>query len=303
MSQEEQDDLQGGPEEGGGYSGRYLHIANGKIVERTTADNPKAVKRTPKPEDDGTPRPDVYELINDSFSGRIEAMFNRERTVPWQNHPLKSTVVVLRAGNELYNLELQHNGRYWPVFMNCLASGAVNLSRGIRIRAWDYKSKKPPFKRIVGLGVYQKATAAQIEAASKPGATFKIEEDGTVQIPWRWTKENPGKQPQPVVHKIPGKDDIWDFSARDEFLRGVVVYFEEKLKAMREAELSELEQAGATTATPEPTPAPVPVAQAAQPAAPVSQQGPPDFDPNDEGPPPFADFPASGASEDENLPF
>jgi hypothetical protein len=301
MSQEEQDDLQGGPEEGGGYSGRYLHIANGKVVERTTADNPKAVKRTPKPKDDGTPRPDVYELIYDSFSGRIEAMFNRERTVPWQTHPLKSTVVVLKAGGELYNLELQHNGRYWPVFMNCLASGAVDLNRGVRIKAWDYKQKGTQ-KRMVGLGLYQKATAAQVEAASKPDAKFKLQDDGTVQIPWRWTKENPGKQPPPKVHKIPGKDDIWDFSERDEFLRGVVVFFEEKLKAMREAELNELEQAGATTATPEPAPKPTPVAQTAPVAAPVSQQGPPDFDPNDEGPPPFTDF-GPPAGEDQDLPF
>lgn len=301
----EQDELAQGPEEGGGYAGRYLSITGtkhphrGKIVERTTPDNPKAVKRTPKPDDDGTPRPDVYELIYDSFSGRIEAMFNRERTVKWQKEPVKSTVVVLKAGGALYNLELQHNDRYWPIFVNCLASGKVDLNRGVRLKAWNYTSKRPPFKEIIGLGVYQKATPEQKAAAALPGATFEIQEDGTVQIPWRWTKENPGKQPPPKVHNIPGKDPIWDFSERDEFLRGVVNHFAEKLKAMREAELSELEQAGATTATPEPTPTPVAAPMA--PAAPVSQQGPPDFDPNEEEPPPFTEL-GSSIEEDE-VPF
>lgn len=286
MNHEEQDDLAQGPEEGGGYSGHFLSITGpkhphpGKIYERTTADNPKAVRRTPRPNDDGTPRPDVYELLYDSFSGKIEALLHRERNVPWQKEILKSTIVVLKAGGELYNLELTEKDRYWFPFVNALASGRIDFSRGVRIKTWNYKSKKPPFKPVVGLGIYQKATPEQIAAG-------QALEDGTVQMPWRWTKENPGKLPQAKVHKIPGKDDIWDFSERDEFLRGVVEHFSHKLKEMHDAKMSEAEK---EAAAPPPSPIAAPVAQAA-----------PVYDPDDYEPAPFTEPGAPGS--DDDTPF
>lgn len=303
MNHEQQDDLAQGPEEGGAYSGHYLSITGtkhphpGKIVERTTADDPKAVKRTPKPNDDGTPRPDVYERIYDSFSGHIEALHHRERTVPWQNEPLKSTVVVLSAGGETYNLELSHGDRYWPAFVNALASGKVDFSRGVRIAAWNYKSKKPPFKQIIGLGIYQKATPEQVAA----GAT--VLEDGTVQIPWRWTKENPGKLPQGYQVKdgrgqpiLKNGNPIWDFSERDEFLRSVVEHFAQKLRDMHDATMSEAEKGAA--------PAPTPVASQVQAQAPVAKAAPA-YDPDDDTPAPFTEpgAPGSEDSPEDDLQF
>lgn len=241
------DELSQGPEAGTGATGRFLHIAGGKIIERTTADNPKAIRRTPKPNDDGTPRPDVYELHYEAFSGIIEGMHNRERNVPWQEEPIKSTVLHLRAGGEIYNLELEHNSRYWPIFVSRLASGKIDFSRGVRIKAWDYE-RKIDGKRMIGLGVYQKATEAQKAEAAKPDSTLKIEEDGTVMVPPRWTKDNPGKLPQAVQIPIPGKKPVWSFEARDNFMRSVVDHFSKVLKDRHEANMSTAEAVAAPQA-------------------------------------------------------
>ena len=264
----QQDELAQGPEAGSGASGRFLHIAAGKIIERTTADNPKAIKRTPKPNDDGTPRPDVFELQYDSFSGIIEGMHNRERTVPWQTDPIKSTVVHLRAGGEMYNLELEHKSRYWPVFVNCLATGKIDFTRGVRFKPWDYE-RKVDGKRIIGLGVYQMATAEQKAAAAKPDSGVTINDDGTVQVPWRWTKDNPGKLPQPVQIMGPGGKPVmvngrplWSFDERDDFMRAVVEHYAAELKAKSE-------QAGPAAA------AAAPVAQPVQ--QPSQNMAPPDL--------------------------
>jgi hypothetical protein len=242
-----QDELAQGPEAGSGASGRFLHIAGGKIIERTTADNPKAIKRTPKPNDDGTPRPDVYELQYKSFSGIIEGMHNRERTTNFGGvqELRKSTVVRMRAGDELYNLELEHNSRYWPIFVNCLASGKVDFSRGVRIGAWDYE-RKVDGKRIIGLALYQMATEAQ----KAPNSGVEIEEDGTVKVPWRWTKDNPGKLPAAVQIPIPGKKPVWSFEERDNFLRAVVEHYGAELKAKHQRAMSAAEQVAAPVAAP-----------------------------------------------------
>ena len=260
------DELAQGPEAGSSTGGRFLHIAGGKIIERTTADNPKAIKRTPKPNDDGTPRPDVYELHYDSFSGVIEGMNNRERTVPWQEDPIKSTVVHLRAGGEVYSLEIEHKGRYWPIFVNCLASGKVDFARGVRLKPWDYE-RKGDGRRIIGLGLYQMATEAQKEAAKSPDSGVTINEDGTVQVPWRWTKDNPGKLPQAVQIMGPNNKPVmvngrplWSFDERDDFMRAVVEHYSAELKAKHEQGMSAAEKA-----------APAPVVQAVQQHAPVAQ--------------------------------
>jgi len=283
------DELSQGPEEQSGVSGHFLHIAGGKIIERTTADNPKAIKRTPKPKEDGTPRPDVYELHYNAFSGVIEGMHNRERTVPWQDDPIKSTVVSLRAGGEMYHLEMEHKSRYWSIFVNCLATDKIDFSRGVRIKPWDYE-RKTDGKRVIGLGVYQMATAEQKEAAQNPDSGITLQEDGTVQVPWRWTKEKPGKLPQAIQIPIPGKKPVWSFEARDEYMRAVVEHYAERLKAAHEESMSEAERAAAQPKAQEAAP----VAQAAPAKAmptsfPTDEDGPAPFteDLDSEGEPPF----------------
>lgn len=249
------DELSQGPESGTGASGRFLHIAGGKIIERTTADNPKAIRRTPKPNDDGTPRPDVYELHYESFSGVIEALRTRERTVEWREDPIKSTVVSLRAGGELYHLEMEEKGRYWPIFCNCLATGKIDFRRGVRIKPWDYE-RKADGKRIIGLGIYQMATDQQREQAKDPASGITINDDGTVQIPWRWTRDNPGKLPQAVQIMAPnGKPliingrPLWSFEDRDNYMRSVVEHYGKILKDTHKASMTEAEKVGQALAT------------------------------------------------------
>lgn len=289
-----QDELSQGPEERSGMSGHFLHIAGGKIIERTTAENPKAIKRTPKPQDDGTPRPDVYELHYASFSGVIEGMHNRERTVPWQDDPIRSTVVSLRAGGEMYHLEMEHNSRYWPIFVNCLATDKIDFDRGVRIKPWDYE-RKSDGKRIIGLAVYQMATPVQREAAKNPDSGITVNDDGTVQIPWRWTKERPGKLPPAVQIPIPGKKPVWSFEDRDNYMRAVVEHYAERLKAAHEASMTEAEKAAA--AQPKAQEA-APVAQAAAPAKAM----PTSFPTDDDGPPPFTEA-LDDEDDSSGLPF
>ncbi len=125
--------------------------------------------------------------------------------------------------------------------------------------------------RIIGLGIYQMATQQQKEAAAKPDSGITINEDGTVQVPWRWTKDNPGKLPQPVQIMGPGNKPVmvngrplWSFDERDDFMRAVVEHYAAELKAKHDAGMTAAEQAA-------------PVAQPAPVQQPSQKMPPPDL--------------------------
>lgn len=296
----ENDDLQDGIGNTEGATGRWMHMANGKVVERVKEGTPGAITRTTK-----TGKV-VHEIISSNITGRIEAIRNNERTVNYgQGDKQKlSTIVAMKVGDELINIDLDHSDRYWPMFVSALPN--IKRDKKVRLEPYKYIPKGSIVEKI-GLSVRQ---APQDDWTAKG---IKVERDGTMRVPWRWTKEAPGKLPPADVMKnakgepiLKDGKMIYDFSLRDTFLRDVVNFFSDKLKEERSAELNELEQAGATTATPEPAPKPTPVSAPANAASPAqaAQAVSDDLDDRLGDEPPFADFGAGGSSEkDDSLPF
>ena len=273
-----------------------MHMANGNVVERVKEGTPGAITRTTKS------NKVVHEIISRNITGRIEALRHNERTVNYgQGDKQKlSTIVVLKVGEELINIDLDHSDRYWPMFVSALPN--IKRDKKVRLEPYKYTPKGTAVEKI-GLSVRQ-SPQADWEAKG-----VKVERDGTMRVPWRWTKDNPGKMPPADVLKNGRGEPIlkdgkpqYDFSLRDEFLRGVVAWHEAKLKEERAAEMDVLEQAAPAK------PAPVAAAQPPAPAtpAPATQRAPASAtsDLDDDIPPPFTEEGFGGGdTEDDSLPF
>lgn len=243
-----------------GYSGssvRFLHLSGGKLVERVDKDTPGATKRTPKPRTDGTQPDDVYEMHYEAVSGIIEGINYRERTVNFtgEDEVRRSTVALIRGGDQLWSVELEQNQRYWSSFLIALPN--ADLSRWIRLSPYCFTPKGETHD-IIGMNLYQMPTPEQVEAG------VKIMKDGTTKVMPRYTKENPGKMPDvPLVRDAAGKPllvkgkVVYDWSARDEFLFMIAEHFGNKLRAEQEALMGAAEQAAIAEQEAIPEPAPV----------------------------------------------
>lgn len=230
------DDLTDGLQEGHNSGGRFVSINNGRFVERVPEGTEGAIQRIlQRGPNAGKP---VWEKFYDVLTGRIEGMYNRVRTVDFGDGEKEahSTVVILSVDGQRLNVEINANTRYWSWFVCSLPN--IDLTRKVRLSPFDY-TKRGSEKRTIGLGVTQAPTAAQ-----KADPQVKLEKDGTVKVPWYWTKENPRGLPpvEEVVHPKTKKVEYY-YDARDEYLRAVVERCGEKLKAQHEQSLATAEAA------------------------------------------------------------
>ncbi len=284
----ENDDLQDGMEEGrGGTGGRFLSIRDGKFVERvadgTEGASPRVLKMG---KNDGTT---VHEKFYGVLTGKIEGMYMKDpRIVNFGDgdREVNEAVLIFRVGDGVVNIDLGDGNQHFTGFVKCLPN--IDLKRKVRLSPYNYTQKGSGAVKV-GMGVTQAPTEAQ-----KASPETKYEQDGTVKVPWYWTKENPRKLPEPQKFfnpKTKKEELIWE--AHDAYLRSIIAYYGEKMKTANDAELAQTE---ATTPAPAaPAPAPTKAAPPVQAAHPMDDM--------EEDQPPFADFGAGGASEEDSLPF
>lgn len=240
MSNEQ--DMQDGAESGRA-TGRYIHIApkshplRGKLIENVSADDPDGIKRTyttkaleGKPSVEKT----VYEKPYSAITGTIEGLYVRTRSVDFGEglQERHSVVLVLLMNGERMLIEVEEESRYWSAFW--MAMPNIDIAKKLRVETYDY-DRKSDGERKVGLTFKQSAigtipAGAEIDAASN-----------TYQVPWYWTKENPGKLPPAEKVEHPKTKKIeWYFDERDKYLREVVApAMAERIAKRHEAAMAE----------------------------------------------------------------
>lgn len=242
-SEQHNDDLEDGLQEGHGGGGRFIGISGGKFVERVPEGTEGSVSRVLQKGPNAGKT--IWEKSYGVLTGKIEGMFNRVRTVNYGDGDKEahSSIVILSVDGQRLNVEINCNTRQWFWFVASLPN--IDLTRKVRLSPFDYVQRGTG-KKIIGLGVTQAPTAAQ---KADPQTVF--EKDGTVKVPWFWTKENPGKLPpvEEFVHPKTGEKEVY-FDKRDEYLRGVVEHYGNKLKSQNEQALNEAEAVAATQAKP-----------------------------------------------------
>lgn len=252
-------DLQDGTETSGA-SGRYIHIApkshpmRGKLIELVGPDDPAAVKRTymtkaleGKPSEEKT----VYEKAHASITGSIEGLYVRTRQRDFGRglEDKHSVALVMSVSGERLIVEVEQDSRHWAPFWMPMPN--IDVTRKVKIETYDY-DRKSDGKRVAGI-TFRQAAIGKIPEGAEVNP-----QDNTYQVPWFWTKENPGKLPPAVRFEHPKTKEIeWYFDDRDTYLREVIA----PAIAERIAKKHEVSMAKAESAAPAPAPAaPAPTA-------------------------------------------
>lgn len=251
-------DLQDGTETSGA-SGRYIHIApkshpmRGKLIELVGPDDPAAVKRTymtkaleGKPSEEKT----VYEKAHASITGSIEGLYVRTRQRDFGRglEDKHSVALVLSVSGERLIIEVEQDSRHWAPFFMALPN--LDVNRKVKVETYDY-DRKSDGKRVAGI-TFRQAAIGKIPEGAEVNP-----QDNTYQVPWFWTKDNPGKLPPAVRFEHPKTKEIeWYFDDRDTYLREVVA----PAIAERIAKKHEVSMSNAESSAPEPAPAPKPTA-------------------------------------------
>lgn len=179
----------------------FLHIADGKVVEKVSSDYPGAVKRINKKSEE------VYERLDDYVDGVITSMY--EKANEYNGKEIKELCIRVQGEGEAYTLSLGEGSRYWSAFAMRLPN--LDLSKPVSFKPYSFTAKDTG-KEIIGMNLFQ----------------------GETKIGPKWTKENPGKLPQGKIVQYKGEDK-WDFFDRDQFLLTVIRHFASQLAAQEEA--------------------------------------------------------------------
>lgn len=218
-------DLQDGVESGA-PSGRYIHIApkshplRGKFIERVGEDDPSGIKRTyttkaldGKPSEEKT----IFEKPHSAITGSITGLYIRSRKVDFGKglEDKHSVALALSVNGERMVLEVEQDSRHWGPFFMALPN--IDIGKKVRVEAYDY-DRKSDGKRMAGIS-FKQAAIGTIPAGAEVDPQTNM-----YQVPWYWTKENPGKLPPAVEFKHPKTGDVeWYFDERDAYLRDVIV--------------------------------------------------------------------------------
>lgn len=179
----------------------FLHIADGKIVEKVSPDYPGAVKRINKKGGE------VYERLDDFVEGVITSMY--EKSNEYNGNEIKELCVRIQSDGESYTLSLGDGSRYWSSFAMRLPN--LDLKKPVKFSPYSFTDKTTG-KDVIGMNLFQ----------------------GETKISPKFTKENPGNMPQGKVVQYKGEDK-WDFYERDQFLLKVIRYFAGQLQQEAEA--------------------------------------------------------------------
>jgi len=281
----ENDDFQDGTESSG-QSGRFINIApkthplRGKLIERVSSDEDGAIKRTY--ENKKGESVTVFEKPYSSITGSIRGLYVRERDVDWGRGPEKSysAILVLDMKGERVSLEVSQNSRHWAPF--CMALPNIDISKKVRVETYDYDQKGSGVRKA-GLSFRQMAIGTIPKGAEVDPKTNQY------QVPWYWTKENPGKLPPAVSETNRRGETTWYFDDRDAYLRETVI------PALGD-------RIAKATMKDAPVAAPAPVQTPAPQAAPKAAAPPSLDDEMDDLPPPNPFTGDMGGNEDD-LPF
>jgi len=281
----ENDDFQDGTESSG-QSGRFVNIApkthplRGKLIERVDSEGEGAIKRTY--ENKKGESITVFEKPYSSITGSIRALYVRERDVDWGRGPEKSysAILILDMKGERVSLEVSQNSRHWAPF--CMALPNLDIAKKVRIETYDYDQKGTGVRKA-GLTFRQMAIGAIPKGAEVDAKTNQY------QVPWYWTKENPGKLPAAVCETNRRGETTWYFDERDAYLRDVVIpALGDRIAKANGRDVSAAQ--------------PAPVAQAAPKAEPKAAAQPSLDDEMDDMPPPNP-FTGDMGDDEDTLPF
>ena len=275
-------------------TGRYIHIApkthplRGKLIERVPEGTKGAVQRTY--ENKKGESVTVHEMAYSYIVGSIIDLRLRERDVDWGRGPEKaySAILVLDMVGERVSLEVPQTTRHWTPFFMALPN--VDIAKKVRIETYDYDQK--------GTGVRKAGLSfRQMNIGTVPKGAEVNPKTNMYQVPWYWTKENPGKLPPAVKETNRRGETTWYFDDRDLYLRETV------LPAIAERIGKYRGESPVTQEVQQEQAVPPPVAAVAQGnAAPVASMDM-DDDMDDDMPPPPFDGNDIGDEDDQNLPF
>ena len=238
-------DLDDGLQEGhGGGNGRFLSIRNGRFIERVPEGTEGATPRTLKMGVNAGST--VYEKFYSVLTGSIEGMYVKEpRIVNFGDgdREMQESVIVMRIADGVVQVDLGNAGQAFSSFAKALPN--IDINRKVRLSPYDYERKSDK-KRMIGMSVTQAPTAAQ---KADPATVY--EKDGTVKVVWYWDQNNKRELPEPVEFfnpKTKKNELVWD--DHDQYLRGYIHQYGEKMKAQNESELSHQEQQAAQASQP-----------------------------------------------------
>lgn len=163
----------------------YLQVADGKIIRRTTEDNPNAKSRTNK---DGKI---VWEEKYSFICGILKGINIKEKQIIGATD-IKNWVLDIEDEGNQYQLEVMYDSRYAVTLMNALCNPVVDFSKPINISPW--------MKEIDG----KKKTAIYLH-------------QGQENVDWYFTKENPRGMPEWKQVQVKGKV-VWDNYESMQFL-------------------------------------------------------------------------------------
>jgi hypothetical protein len=125
---------------------RWFRIANGKFIEKVTADTPGAVRRMTK-----TNR-EVWETLYDKMVGCITDIALKEGQ--YEGRATKQWNFTVEDGKERFVITLNYDSSYAKSLINTLAS-VEDFTKVLCFSAWLMDEKKSPTgKPMSGLSVY-----------------------------------------------------------------------------------------------------------------------------------------------------
>ena len=182
----------------------WCRIARGKIVRQATEGTPGAV-RIEKKNREGEPTGEImWELHDDTVSGRITSLTVKERE--FHGEVVRQLIITLAFMDLRICVVLKEGDRYWRYFMMRLPN--INTLHDVTLAPYDFEPQDGG--RRIGLNILQ---------------------DGEKVQPV-WTRDNPGELPHMdrVVYK--GKERA-DFTKQDEWLvKNILTPTAEKLAAL-----------------------------------------------------------------------
>lgn len=198
----------------------YFRVAGGKLVRPAKADTPGAVAVQ-------TPQGEVVHQLHDDFVEGSIAGFE-DKTSEFNGKTTRSLVVIMQDGDEVYRIEVSRGKQYWSDFLMRLPN--LDFDKRVAISPYDITDKDTG-RRQQGMSMKQ---------------------DGR-KIARAFSKENPGKLPQPTQVKV-NDALVYDWGARNAFLEDVVLV---EAKQRLTAKIQEAPPLGECVEAAPPQPAPV----------------------------------------------
>ena len=176
-------------------SGVFCRIASGKVVRNADQGTPGAIRVEKKDKKGNGTGEFKYEIHNDTVDGRIVRL--QAKVDQYNGEEIRKLTVTLNDGGQIIHVDLNEKSRYWQGLMYALPN--VDFSKPVELAPYDF-IPKGDIKPITGMNIKQ---------------------DGQKVQP-AFTKETPGKLPQPVITKFDGKDRYDFFDQRQWLLSEVL---------------------------------------------------------------------------------